>query len=213
MLNRAILIFSKSADHGTVKTRLRSVISDEDCLYLTMALLQDTIAKSLFIDADRYLYLSGSGQLTFSPLIPVELQVGRDLGERMHNAFEKKLQHYGKVLIVGVDSPFFPPKIFDEAFDALDSHDVVLGPAEDGGYYLIGMKELLPEIFSNIPWGASSVLARTLRTLAIRRVMLLAPAFDIDEPKDLERFKSELAISDATYLQHCREWIKRFSNQ
>ena len=211
-MDRAILVFSKSADADTVKTRLRSVISDENCVSLAMALLQDTIAKILLIDADRYLYLNGSGALTFSPAIPVQAQSGGDLGDRMLNAFEESLRRYAKVLIIGTDSPFFPPQILEQAFAGLDSHDVVLGPAEDGGYYLIGLKESIPRIFAGIPWGTPTVLKRTLSILQGRSVMLLPGAFDIDEPKDLERFQSELAKSDAAYLQHSREWMKGFQS-
>jgi hypothetical protein len=175
-----------------------------------MALLQDMITKILLIDADRYLYLSGSGALTFSPSIPIKRQWGNELGDRMHNAFHETLGRYEKVLIVGTDSPLFPPQILEQAFAALDSHDVVLGPAEDGGYYLIGLKKIIPQIFSNIPWGTSDVLQRTLLAMQDRKVMMLPSAFDIDEPKDLERFKSELAKSDAAYLKYSRQWMKNF---
>jgi rSAM/selenodomain-associated transferase 1 len=209
-LDRAIIVFSKSADRGRVKTRLRSVISDDDCVSLAMALLQDTIEKmQLIIDADPYLYLSGSTALNFTPSIPVRQQIGVDLGERMLHAFEETLSRYAKVLIVGTDSPLFPPQIFEEAFAALDTHDVVLGPAEDGGYYLIGMKEAVREIFSDIPWGTREVLARTLLLLKHRTVKLLAPAFDIDEPKDLDRFRAEVARTEASYLKNCRRWLDK----
>lgn len=206
-MDRAILVFSKSADPGTVKTRLRPVISDEHCVSLAMALLQDTIAKILLIHADRYLYLDGSGTLTFPPSIPIKRQSGIDLGERMLNAFTDSLREHSKVLILGTDSPLLPPQIFEDAFEALENHDVIFGPADDGGYYLIALKQPIPNIFVDIPWGTSQVLSRTLLALNQYKVKLLPAAFDIDEPKDLERFRVEVAQSDATYLTNCRRWL------
>ena len=207
-MNRAILIFSKSADSGRVKTRLRPSLSEAQCLSLHIAFLKDTIAKCSLVEANIFLYLEGSGNLPFDPCVPVRLQRGRDLGDRMRNAFAKSLERYQKVLIVGTDSPVVPPDNLDRAFQGLDSHDIVLGPAKDGGYYLIALKKVIPTVFAGIPWGTPEVLQKTLRKLEHNQVLTLPPSFDVDEPPDLERLKEELSSNDAAYLKHTRHWFE-----
>src|SRR5262245_32387204 len=150
-MSSAILIFSKSADRGEVKTRLRAALSEEQCLQLHLALLQDTIQKCINIhNIDTILYLAGSGFLPFDPQIAIRHQRGMDLGERLQNAFETELKSYDSVVIIGTDSPTFPVSRITDSLELLSHSDLVLGPSEDGGYYLIAMKTLLP-IFSGIP--------------------------------------------------------------
>src|SRR5262249_42716792 len=137
---RAILIFSKSPEARKVKTRLRPFLTDEQCLLLHIALLQDTIDKCSAVDADVFLYLTAHTPLPFTTDLPVKIQEGPDLGERMRNAFSENLANYEKVIITGIDSPGYSVNIFEEAFAALDHYDLVLGPCDDGGYYLIGLR-------------------------------------------------------------------------
>ncbi len=205
--NDAILIFSKSAESGNVKTRMRPFLTDEQCLSLHLALLRDTIAKTRMLDADLFLYLAGTAPLPFDPAIPVRIQTGRDLGERMQTAFFEILKTHSRVVITGTDSPAFPPDLFQQAFDALEKNDLVLGPAEDGGYYMIGLRKLIPEIFSEIEWGSSAVLEQTLAKLGNRKLLLLEKQYDVDEPEDLVLLQRDAASGDAMYLHHTREWL------
>jgi Uncharacterized protein conserved in bacteria len=171
---------------------MRSKLSDPECLSLHTALLQDTIQKTALIDAERFLYLAGSGFLSFDPEITVRMQNGNDLGGRLQNAFQETLKIFDRVVIIGIDSPTFSPLLIENAFQELDNNDVVLGPAEDGGYYLIGLKFLIPEIFTEIDWGTSNVLNQTRSALAKFAVCLLPPCFDVDMPEDLIRLKNEI---------------------
>ncbi len=88
-----------------------------------------------------------------------------DLGQRMKSAFEKLLPHYDKVAIIGSDCPYLTPAMMDEAFAALDKVDVVFGPSNDGGYYLLGLKKMLPFLFEGIAWSTDQVLAQSLDKL------------------------------------------------
>jgi hypothetical protein len=202
----AVLIFSKSAEAGKVKTRLRSLLTETQRLELHLALLSDVLAKAQSADADAYLYLSGSAPLPFDPGIPILQQRGDGLGERLCNAFAERLTDHEKVLIVGIDSPTFEPGIYPEAFRLLATHEIVLGPAEDGGYYLIGLSKPVPELFSGIDWGTERVLKQTLAAAANRPLALLPPCYDIDTPRDLHRLRSEL--SESAHWPHTAQWLR-----
>lgn len=130
------------------------------------------------------------------PDLPYRLQSAGDLGVRMHQAFLQAFQDgMKKVVIVGTDCPELSDLLVREAFQRLDNNEVVLGPAKDGGYYLIGLKRLVEEIFREIPWGTGKVLEKTLRIAGNLRipVSLLEPLDDVDRPEDLpvwENFSS-----------------------
>jgi uncharacterized protein len=204
-----VVIFSKSADDQTVKTRMKPALNSQQCLALHLALLRDTLAKVR--EFSPVLYLTPPQHLPFIPSIPIRKQEGADLGERLLNAFRFELESFKRVVIIGIDSPTFPPDVITTAFQALEQHDVALGPSEDGGYYLIGLRKLRPEIFRDIPWGTSEVFKATIKKA--KNYFLLDPYFDVDVPADLERLRSELITNDAPYLQNTREWIARFSRR
>ncbi len=205
--NDAIVIFSKSAELGSVKTRMRPVLNDLQCLSLHLALLKDTIARARTLNTDLFLFLAGSTPLPFDPGIPTFPQQGADLGERMKAAFTDILQTHSRAIVTGTDSPVFPPELFRKAFSGVETNDVVLGPAEDGGYYLIGLRKVIPEIFSGVDWGSPFVLQQTLVKLENRRVLLLESHSDADQPEDLIRLQRDVAQSDAAYLDHTRRWF------
>ncbi len=115
-------------------------------------------------------------------------QRGKDLGERMKEAFRKTLGHGAcRALLVGSDVPGLTQEVFEQAFHALESCQVVLGPALDGGYYLIGLKEPNPDLFSGIPWGSGDVMKSTLEKIARLglKLKLLERLQDVDRPQDL----------------------------
>jgi len=121
------------------------------------------------------------------------LQKGLDLGERMHRAFKQQFHHsFNKVCIIGSDNPEISEAIINEAFRRLDDHDVVIGPSSDGGYYLLGLKEDLPNLFIDKKWSTDAVLSDTISILEDRklRYFKLPVLSDIDTEEDLKKIKN-----------------------
>jgi uncharacterized protein len=203
-----VVIFSKSADPDTVKTRMRPVLTSEQCLTLHLALLKDTIDKVR--DLPSILYLSGSGFLPFETKLQIQMQTGEDLGERMLHAFAAELGQFSKVVIIGIDSPTLPVEEILKAFQALENHQIVLGPSEDGGYYLVGLNKLIPEMFQGVQWGTPEVLTQTLQRISDRSHSLLDTYFDIDFPQDLIRLRGELKQQNRLSLINTRSWIEHY---
>jgi rSAM/selenodomain-associated transferase 1 len=158
------------------------------------------------IEADHYLYLSGLAPLPFESPIPVRHQLGADLGQRMENAFRETLAQHQSVLIVGTDSPALHPSVFNDAFAALNSSDLVLGPTDDGGYYLIAVRSIISEAFHNIAWGTSEVLSQTLSAVRSRRITLLPPHYDVDHPDDLKRLARD--AQNLAFAPNTVAWLK-----
>jgi uncharacterized protein len=210
----ALLIFSKYPRAGEVKTRMRPHLTEEQCLSLHLALLKDSILRAR---ASRtryiYLYLTENLPLPFSTEIPIRAQKGKDLGDRMLAAFRMNLSNHKKVVVIGTDSPTLKGKDIDEAFNGLDRHEIVIGPSEDGGYYLLGMRKLIVEVFRNIPWGTSSVLKKTLEVLGNRKLKLLPSNFDVDEVSDLHRLEEELKRKRRSLSPFVRAWFSEFRSQ
>jgi rSAM/selenodomain-associated transferase 1 len=201
---RQILVFSKAPVRGQVKTRLRTELSDDDCLALHLAMLQDTLECCSASGARVTVYVSEPSKLETD--LPIRLQSGKDLGERMKNAFEENIGE-GPVVIVGIDSPGLTTQLLDDAFAALVNHDLVLGPSLDGGYYLIGVNGMIPEIFHDIPWSTSDVLTLTLQRSRRHTTHLLRELYDIDTPQDLLRLRADHATLSSA--KHTQRWIKQ----
>ena len=118
-------------------------------------------------------------------------QQGSDLGERMNNAFQHAFAAgYTKALLIGSDCPDISPEILAQGFTLLDAHNIVVGPAHDGGYYLIGLRRLEPGLFCSMDWGTERVLQQTLDTIndAGLTVALLPQLRDIDRIEDLGHY-------------------------
>lgn len=199
---KGIVVFIKTPVAGKVKTRLASTMGDERALAIYKQLIGTTLdlvaAQS---DVTIYLY--------YFPTIVDEynidgaeqrVQVGSDLGEKMYNAFAEALRHCDQVLILGTDCPFITSQQITEAFEALGSNDVVLGPAEDGGYYLIGLCKAHPHLFENIQWSTSQVLSSTLQKVSDEKlsVALLKTLSDIDHESDWNRYLDYLETYEST---------------
>lgn len=186
-----LIIFAKEPEIGKVKTRLAKDIGKEKALKVYKELLKNTLATFKLTPYKVKVY--------FTPK-----QKGRNLGSRMRNAFKDNLGKFNKVVLIGVDCPFLTKKIMQQAFQALNKNKIVIGPAKDGGYYLIGLRkprQLVPsqsrdsvagfhQLFKGISWGTNKVLQQTLKRCRIKP-FLLRKLYDIDRVNDLIKWRSK----------------------
>jgi uncharacterized protein len=197
----ALVIFAKAPIPGQVKTRLCPPLTHDEAATLHGSFVLDTLERTkaaatrLNLPFDRYLACTPSSTLAFFKIMEerqgVKLidQEGEDLGTRMHRAFEILFTRgYRHVLIVGTDVPSLPLSYYQQALELLAKHDLVLGPALDGGYYLIGLNQSAPALFENMPWSTDRVLPLTRAkadSLGLRMAFL--PEWrDIDRMEDLQ---------------------------
>lgn len=188
----ALILFRKNPELGKVKTRLAASLGDDKALAIYEQLVQLTLTEAEKTNFELFSY--------FSSFIPTKdpkdkghskVQVGSDLGERMKNAFEEVFSlGFKKVLIIGTDCPEISSKTLIQASQKLDNYELVIGPAEDGGYYLLGMRALQKDLFEGIAWSTDSVLERTLSKSDQNglKVCLLEKLNDIDTAEDLNTF-------------------------
>src|SRR5690606_28561 len=187
---KALIIFVRNPELGKVKTRLAKSVGDESALKIYKFLLQHTVKITENLNVDKYIYYSETivqNDIWNPDIFRKKMQNGNDLGERMQNAFEEILgMGYEKVLIIGSDIYELQQKDIDNAFDALEKNQFVIGPAKDGGYYLLGMKNLKTEVFENKNWGTSTVLEETLNDLKEEKYLLLPEMSDVDYYEDVK---------------------------
>ena len=183
-----LLIFAKYPEAGRVKTRLAARVGAAKAAQLYRDMVTTVIAKTepYANSFERTLYYDPpEREAAFRQWLPITSQRpqrGDDLGERMHTAFKEVLQGDGHAVLIGTDCIDIDTKVVTAAFAALADHDLVLGPATDGGYYLIGCKATWPELFAEIAWSTPTVLQQTLQRaeqLGLQ-VQLLDPLSDID---------------------------------
>lgn len=197
-MENAIIIFVKNPVPGKVKTRLAAAIGNNRALQVYLELTAHTLKAVENVLADKYIYFSEEidDSIAYNALaFRKAVQSGIDLGEKMKNAFSDVLNSvHQKVIVIGTDCPGISPEILQRAFNQLTNTDIVIGPASDGGYYLLGMKALHPQLFDNIEWSTSAVLQATIdRCIQTNlRYQLLEELSDIDEEKDLVHFNNLL---------------------
>lgn len=199
--DRLLLIFTRNPKLGKCKTRLAATIGEKAALEIYMILLEHTaeITKNLNCSKEvHYTDELSENDLWDNTNYTKYLQKGNDLGERMYNAFKSGFQQgYKKIIIIGSDIYDLNSETIEEAFKEMENSDFVIGPAEDGGYYLLGMKSLNKEIFFNKYWGTDKVLEDTLKNLSHKKVKLLQTKNDIDlyeDIKNIDIFQSFLKI-------------------
>lgn len=186
-----LIIFTKNAELGKVKTRLAKDVGDESALEIYQALIEHTERVARPVLAQKKCYYSefiANSDVFKDEYFEKCIQKGDDLGERMYNAAKASSGEWAnKIIIIGSDCYDINSGIIEEAFKSLDSHDFVIGPAEDGGYYLIGMTELHPEIFLNKVWSTENVFLDTLLDIQkIKKTHYLLPTLsDVDTVDDL----------------------------
>lgn len=187
-----LIIFVKNPIKGHVKTRLAKKLGETEALKVYTKLLSYTRRVTEHIEAEKEICYSQSieqDRAFWGDHFSFGVQSGDDLGARMSNAFEESFQQgFNKVVLIGSDCAELTPEILNKAFDSLDYHDVTVGPAEDGGYYLIGMAGYYPDLLSGIVWSTDAVYDQTLNKITKAGLSFceLPTLNDVDEPEDWE---------------------------
>jgi uncharacterized protein len=187
--SKLLLIFTKNPELGKCKTRLARSIGDEAALKIYEFLLNHTVEVTQPLGMNKRVYYSDEiweNDIWDSKYYSKKVQRGNDLGQRMQEAFQQGFNDgYQKVVIIGSDLYDLETHDIEAAFQALDGHDVVIGPAHDGGYYLLGMKQMKTQLFKDKNWGTPSVLKDTLANLQTERYVLLDIRNDVDVYEDI----------------------------
>ena len=192
----AIIVFAKAPVAGQVKTRLCPPLTPDEAASLHGSLVLDMLERCQSLKGyDRILAATPSPHHPFFRAmearfkIPIWDQTGEDLGARMASAFKKALGFpYRSVVIIGTDIPGINGPLLTAAVKSLQDHDVVLGPTLDGGYYLIGLRSTVPNLFENMPWSTDQVFALTeqkIRALGLS-LEILPQLRDLDRVEDLQ---------------------------
>lgn len=187
----ALILFTKNPELGKVKTRLARTIGNENALAIYKKLLRHTREIALGVTADKFLFYSdkiNENDSWENSAFTKKLQVGSDLGLRILQAFSEVFAlQYDSVCIIGSDCYELNSGIVNAAFQELENHEIVIGPTFDGGYYLLGMNKLYPELFQKKNWSTETVYTDTIASLNSLSLSYstLAKLSDIDEEKDL----------------------------
>ena len=168
-MKSALIIFLKYPELGRSKTRLAKDIGDENALKVYIELLEHTQLISKQLKIDKYLFydkVTANKMPWGDDIYQTAYQIESDLGGRMQNAFEQLfLKGYERLVIIGSDCYELTQEIIEQAFELLNTSDAVLGPAKDGGYYLLGLRKLIPQLFSDVAWSTDEVFSATVKTL------------------------------------------------
>lgn len=187
---KLLIVFARVPQHGQVKTRLAKTIGDDATLWVYEQLLHHTAS---IVNQDEF-----DLAVFYTPKVPDmdlwfplakfrETQIGKDLGTRLEHAFNWGIsKSYNRIITIGTDLWNINVKLLEEAFNSLLNHDVVIGPAEDGGYYLLGLTKKLPFLFRDIEWSTEIVFRQTMDLLKNYSVFQLQMKNDIDDIDDLK---------------------------
>ncbi|MEX2224613.1 MAG: TIGR04282 family arsenosugar biosynthesis glycosyltransferase [Candidatus Rokuibacteriota bacterium] len=214
-----LAVMAKAPRVGTVKTRLCPPLRPPEAADLARCFLLDALDRVRWVAGVRpivaYAPVEARGEFEgLAPGFALIPQRGRDLGERQLHLVEEILGlGLQAALVIGTDAPTLPRECLDEAVSLVmaPAVDVVLGPTEDGGYYLIGLRTPCPALFEDMPWSTSAVLSRTLdraQRLGLR-VACLPRWFDVDTGADLERLRVELDAAPGASPRHTRAFLAR----
>ena len=187
----AILLFTKNALAGQVKTRLVPPLSIQQAAELAADLQTQSIDKINQAALAKLLIYSYPA-CDFDGSLECYKQHGADLGERMYNAAYETLQKFEQVLLLGTDCPAMQADYIEQAICALQQYDAVIGPAEDGGYVLLALKKAAFSLFAEIDWGTQQVLQQTRDALADMgwSWLELETLWDVDRPQDYLRYQA-----------------------
>jgi hypothetical protein len=186
-----LIIFYRNPELGKVKTRLAATMGDERALAIYLKLASHTRSVASEVNCDRVVWYSDFVDTEDNwpnDVFLKERQRGETLGDRMQVAFDRAFQDgYQRACIIGTDCLELTSEILSEAFNKLNTHDAVIGPALDGGYYLLGMKEFHSEFFNKKVWSTNTVFENTVKDFERLELsfILLPTLIDIDEERDL----------------------------
>jgi rSAM/selenodomain-associated transferase 1 len=190
-MKNGLIIFIRNPEKGKVKSRLAKDLGEDKTLTVYNFLLQYTRDICAKVNASRFVFYSDNidhSDIWDKHFFTKYLQEGKDLGERMSNAFSNVFNlGFKNLSIIGSDCYELTANHIKDSFLQLEKHDVVIGPSKDGGYYLLGMKKLHSELFNNKNWGCDDVLQNTIDNLNQHKLKFIElPALnDIDTIKDL----------------------------
>jgi rSAM/selenodomain-associated transferase 1 len=200
----ALIVFFRLPVHGKVKSRLARSVGDGKALVIYLWLTQQTIHAVRSFSIPLYFFYDGGlpDDTARLPGVRYYKQGSGDLGKRMLDAFSIVLNKFKKVIIIGSDCPDLNESIVHEAIHWLDEVDVVIGPATDGGYYLLGCKRLMPSLMEGIAWSTSNVLTETIERCqqAGATYSLLPSLPDIDTEEDWLLWKQKQEFNSLSYL-------------
>lgn len=196
-MKEKLIIFVKNAREGHVKTRLARDIGNENALSVYKSLLAYTHQVTKRLDVKKEVCFSKAIEehSIWDNSFNKTIQQGADLGERMRNAFSGAFQEGNeKVILIGSDCAELTQSILEEAFASLNEYDVVIGPAEDRGYYLIGMNSYQPTLFAGIPWSTGTVLEQTISGIKEQELTWyeLPKLNDVDDLRDWQRVRNRI---------------------
>jgi rSAM/selenodomain-associated transferase 1 len=216
-MKHGIIIMAKVPEPGKVKTRLQPFLSPERCAELATCFLGDTVEKAQTLQKYIIVAFSPPEQRDFFNSfegLNLVAQTGIGLGQRMFNAFQFAFQKgFEKVVMIGTDSPTFPPEFIENAFELLDKSDAVLGRTTDGGFYLIGLRKPDERIFAGVEWSSARTFEQTKRNLEKYGFTLneLPVWYDVDEPEDLENLKMDENLP--RFAPRTAEWLRGVSSK
>jgi rSAM/selenodomain-associated transferase 1 len=190
MSKKLLIVFVKNIKLGKVKTRLAKSIGNEGAFQVYKHLVEITETATSELSCEKNIYFSDVIIEEKWPKTSKFIQKGEDLGVKMQNSFKNGQKNgYEKIILIGSDLPNISPEIIQKGFDELEKNEVVFGPAEDGGYYLVGMNKPHFYIFENKKWSTENLLETTLSELKEKEISfsLLETLNDIDTIEDLEK--------------------------
>jgi uncharacterized protein len=211
-----LAVFVQPPTAGKVKTRLAGVFGEHGAAQLYRAFVEDTLSLCSRVRAAGHveiaLWSAGPIDETVSEWanqlgVLVQLQPEGDLGTKLEAAFDEGLRRFQRVVIIGSDAPTLPIQLIGAAFRSLEEAVFVLGPSNDGGYYAVGASQGVRPRFDGVRWSTVDALADTMKANPQRRIAIIPPWYDIDEPDDLAVLRAhisvnpEVAPATARYLQ------------
>ena len=189
-MKQALIIFVRKPELGKVKTRLAATVGNEKALIIYKELLQHTFDIASATDADKFVFYASEiekddrwkAKRFFKEVLSYD-----DLGAKMKNAFDLVFERgYDKVIIIGSDCFELTASLLNDAFNLLNKKNVTIGPAKDGGYYLLGMKEMFDFLFENKKWSTGTVYSSTVNDLESNNLLyaVLPLLTDVDTEED-----------------------------
>ena len=198
MMKKAIIIFVRNPELGKVKTRLAATLGHVKALSIYNELLLHTKEITQSLESDKFVFYNDAiehDDLWNGQGFIKKLQSNKDLGDKMKQAFQQLFNEgYKKVLIIGSDCFELTSEFINDAFDLLDEKDMVIGPANDGGYYLLGMKKMQSFVFDNKDWSTETVYKETVKDILTHQLSYAALPILIDVDTENDWLKSKNKI-------------------